>query len=338
MWEYNSFYDDPRNVICHASYKYIDKYKNKSGKWTYIYENEQGKRIDSSSKGGVTKLGNRLNSSLTNPIRSRSNKSEEKIGKISSEKSYIKTRKSSNVAERRGSVSDLGVQGLSDREKHRALNIAIENAKKQERERRISGGNNAEYTQHQREKAIASGVNAAAKYKQMLAAKQAEKEHSTKTAAIDSRNAREKAIEQSKMRQTQRENAEKQEQQRRMASNTAEKAQNSREKAIQESSKKVQNDIYYEENKNRLMKALSSMYDELDKMSDYLDGDDSVRFNRSEAEDKYNEILDELKSSKYFENDPDKDKILNYFDEYREEAFERQKAHDKGIKLTRNNK
>ena len=332
MWEYNY------NYLCHASYKYIDKYKNKSGKWTYIYENENGERRDSTSKGGITKLGKRLTNSYTNPIRPRSDNMKDKVGVISSQKSLIKNRKSGNVLERRAAASDLGVRQTYERKQNKALNIAIENAKKQEQNRRISGGNNADYIQSQRDKAIANSVNATTKYKQKLAAKQVEKEHRVKTAAIDSRNAREKAIEQAYARQKQRENTAKQEQQRRMASNTAERSQSAREKVIKDSSKKVQKDVNYESNKNELMKALSKMYDELDKMSEYLDGDKSVKFNRNEAENNYKKILEDIKSSKNFVNDPDKDKILKYFDEYEDEARKRQEAHDKGIALTRKTK
>lgn len=44
MWSYNSFYDDPNNILCHSNFKYIDKtYKN--GRWIYTYD----------KKGGVTR-------------------------------------------------------------------------------------------------------------------------------------------------------------------------------------------------------------------------------------------------------------------------------------------
>ena len=36
MWQYNSFYDDPNNILCH-SHKYIDRYE-KNGKYVYIYD------------------------------------------------------------------------------------------------------------------------------------------------------------------------------------------------------------------------------------------------------------------------------------------------------------
>lgn len=39
MWSYNSFYDDPNNVLAHSSHKYIDKYE-KNGKTVYVYDGE----------------------------------------------------------------------------------------------------------------------------------------------------------------------------------------------------------------------------------------------------------------------------------------------------------
>ena len=40
MWQYNSFYDDPNNVLIHSSsHKYIDKsYQN--GRWVYTYPDD----------------------------------------------------------------------------------------------------------------------------------------------------------------------------------------------------------------------------------------------------------------------------------------------------------
>jgi len=38
MWGYNF------NYLCHASHKYIDKYQNKSGMWTYVYEKNQNSK------------------------------------------------------------------------------------------------------------------------------------------------------------------------------------------------------------------------------------------------------------------------------------------------------
>lgn len=43
MWQYNSFYDNPNNVLMHSSHKYINRYE-KNGKYVYIYDKPATKK------------------------------------------------------------------------------------------------------------------------------------------------------------------------------------------------------------------------------------------------------------------------------------------------------
>lgn len=55
MWSYNSFYDDPNNVLMHSSHKYIDR-EWKNGRWQYTYDEKSGgvrRRESSASKTNV---------------------------------------------------------------------------------------------------------------------------------------------------------------------------------------------------------------------------------------------------------------------------------------------
>lgn len=171
MWSYNSYYDDPNNVLMHSSHKYIDKeYKN--GRWYYTYDEKAGgvRRKESSASKTNVAYQKDLNSLGLNL------KARNKVLNGTVRTGYRDTKKRVNF---NGIIYDTGINpskaGVSNREKAILKNKEKENKEKKQIMRdRIYSINN-EQTQKQNAKA-------------------AEKEHSDKTREIDIKNrkAREK--------------------------------------------------------------------------------------------------------------------------------------------------